>query len=107
MTHERLDVSSRRTGTTVQVHADGELDIASAPALIEQAQAHLGEDTSRLVLDLSRVSFIDSSGLRALLNIAEEQPERLRIVPSEACSRVFEIAGVGDCLPLTDAVPEK
>jgi anti-anti-sigma factor len=102
MTGERLDVTSRRAGSTVEVVAGGELDVASAPALLEQANEHLDGEGASVVLDLSGVSFIDSSGLHALMTISEQRPERVRIVPSEACRRLFEIAGVQDRLPLTD-----
>jgi len=100
---ERLDVSSSRSGATVRVVAEGELDVASAPTLLRHTKEQLGQDDAeRVVLDLSAVSFIDSSGLGALLNISREEPQRVRIVPSEACRRLFEIAGVRDCLPLAD-----
>jgi anti-anti-sigma factor len=108
MSGERLDVRSRRAGETVEVVADGELDMASAPVLVEHTEAQLeGDDRARVVLDLSGVSFIDSTGLRALLNLSEQQPERVTIVPSPACSRLFEIAGLKDWLPLADGAGEQ
>src|ERR1700746_3575786 len=48
----------------------GELDIASAPALRDQLLSLLRPDSSRLVIDLSRVSFCDASGLAVLVNTA-------------------------------------
>ena len=108
MSGERLDVRSRRAGEIVEVVADGELDMASAPVLLEHAEAQLESDEgARVVLDLSGVSFIDSTGLRALLNLSEQQPERVKIVPSPACRRLFEIAGLNDWLPLADSAGEE
>ena len=48
----------------------GDLDIASAPALREHFLSLLRPGSSRLVLDLSKVSFADASGLAVLVNTA-------------------------------------
>ena len=45
----------------------GELDIACAPALREQLLGLLGPGSSRLVIDLSKVSHCDASGLAVLI----------------------------------------
>src|SRR5947208_16664693 len=45
----------------------GELDIASAPALRDQLLDLLHPATSRLILDLSAVSYADASGLAVLV----------------------------------------
>ena len=58
-----------RRGGTVRVELTGELDIASArrvePRLIEVEGK---EGLERLLIDLSGVTFIDSTGLSLLLN---------------------------------------
>lgn len=45
----------------------GELDVASVPELREQLLGVLRPDTCRLIVDLSRVSFCDASGLAVLV----------------------------------------
>jgi anti-sigma B factor antagonist len=45
----------------------GELDIASVPELREQLLGVLRPDASRLIVDLSHVSFCDASGLAVLV----------------------------------------
>jgi anti-anti-sigma factor len=47
---------------------DGELDLVSAPHLVE-AMSNLAEGREPVVLDLSSVTFVDSSGVRALLDV--------------------------------------
>ena len=47
----------------------GELDAASAPRFVSQAADALRGGTKRLFIELQGVSFVDSAGLAALLNV--------------------------------------
>jgi anti-anti-sigma factor len=96
-----LQITSKRTGTTVRVIATGEIDLATVSMLRRHTSFYLADHAEIVVLDLSAVSFIDS-GLHALLQAAQDQGDRLRIIPSPACLRLFDIAGVRDRLPLID-----
>ena len=49
------------------VRVAGELDIATAPALESTLLHALDSEAASIVLDLERVSFIDSMGLRVLV----------------------------------------
>lgn len=62
-----LDVSVRTAGNVTIAELTGELDIASAPALREQLLGLLRPGSSQLVVDLSKVSFCDASGLAVLV----------------------------------------
>jgi len=62
-----LNLSVRAAGDVTIAELAGELDIANAPALREQLLALLRPGSSRLVLDLSKVSFCDASGLAVLV----------------------------------------
>ena len=55
--------------STSLVRASGELDITVRTALVDDVGAALQEEPPRLVLDLGGVTFCDSSGLGALLDI--------------------------------------
>jgi anti-anti-sigma factor len=63
-------LSARTTGGVTVAELAGELDIASAPALREQLLGLLRPGSDRLVIDLSKVSFCDASGLAVLVNTA-------------------------------------
>ena len=102
MISDGLQINGRRTGTTVRITASGEIDIATAPRLREYASRHLADDAEIVVLDLTDITFIDSSGLHALLQAAAHEGNRLRIMPSPACLRLIDIASVRDRLPLID-----
>jgi anti-anti-sigma factor len=59
-----------------------------------------------LTVDLSQLTFIDSTGVGILLRLsteAERVGKRLAIVRAQPdVQRVFVIAGLGDALPFTD-----
>jgi anti-sigma B factor antagonist len=62
-----VDEQSLDDGTCV-VAARGELDFATAPVLGQRVRRLLfWNDATRVIVDLSEISFIDSSGVRALL----------------------------------------
>jgi anti-anti-sigma factor len=61
-------LSARTSGGITVAELVGELDIASAPALREELLSLLRRGSSRLVIDLSRVSFCDASGLAVLVS---------------------------------------
>lgn len=53
---------------TILVAADGELDLSSAGELDAQLRDLREAGFKRIVLDLRRVTFVDSSGLRTILD---------------------------------------
>jgi anti-sigma B factor antagonist len=66
MTDELLEVRTSARGGVPVVSALGEVDVSSAPQLSEQLAA-LPTGASRAVVDLSEVTFIDSTGLGVLV----------------------------------------
>ncbi|MGI8801090.1 MAG: STAS domain-containing protein [Solirubrobacteraceae bacterium] len=101
-----FDIETVQTNGTLRLVLVGELDIATAPLLeaaVEQAEE---TDGLAILLDLTRVPFIDSSGLRALLRASSRSSNdggRLRISnPSPQARRLFELSGAAERLPLVD-----
>ena len=76
----------------VVIVAEGELDLVGAPALAA-ALPYSGD--SAVILDLAGVGFMDSSGLRALLEARQaclDAGRPFRIArPSDAVQRVLEL----------------
>jgi anti-anti-sigma factor len=68
MAHPGQGLSARTTAGITVAELTGELDIASAPALREQLLSLLRPGSSRLIIDLSKVSFCDASGLAVLVS---------------------------------------
>jgi anti-anti-sigma factor len=74
----------------------GELDLEQESVLFQFAAQHLDGQRS-VVLDCSRLGFIDSSGLRAILMFASTLPEHVVIRnPSRNVRKVFDIAGIDE-----------
>jgi anti-anti-sigma factor len=80
-----------------RIVAAGELDMATAPLV--EARVHAAR-AGHVVLDLRDVTFIDSGGLRAVIEAHEMLGERLTIMPSECRIGPFEIIAMVDRLPL-------
>lgn len=75
----------------------GELDLTNAHELGERLESVVSTGGSALVLDLTRVAFIDSAALHVLFRAARElSKERFGLViePASAISRTFEIVGL-------------
>jgi anti-anti-sigma factor len=64
-----LDVSTRTVGGITIAELAGELGIASVPALREQLLGLLRPGSSRIFVDLSKVSLCDARGLAVLVGI--------------------------------------
>ncbi len=82
----------------------GELDLIGVPELEASVGSLCETGTAEIELDLRGVTFIDSSGLRAILvckEICERHGIDLYVVPSEsrAPRRLFEITDLADRVP--------
>jgi anti-anti-sigma factor len=90
---------------TAELELSGDLDM-SATFRLEPALDRLlsSDDVGQVVLDLSAVDFVDSSGLGLLLASAERSRETdtaiAMVDASPEVLRVFRLAGVEGVLPL-------
>jgi anti-sigma B factor antagonist len=96
-------------GWTV-VSVFGEVDVATAPELKERLTGLVNDGRVKLVLDLSGVDFLDSTGLGMIVSAlkrARTHNGDLRIVCTESrITRLFEITGLDKALtvwPTADA----
>jgi anti-anti-sigma factor len=98
-----LEMMEMREGGRVRVCLRGELDLAGVPALTERLRG-LRERRKTVLLDLDELSFIDASGLRALLRAAEGAADEglpFTVTPgSRAVRRLLGLVGVDGQLPL-------
>jgi anti-sigma B factor antagonist len=93
------------------ISAAPDLDLAAAAELCARVDVARQAGHKRLLVDLTRLEFCDSSALRALIRAAEEvraSAGRLVIVPplARAVARQFALAGADELLPLRVSVAD-
>jgi anti-anti-sigma factor len=89
-----------RDDASVCLAVGGEIDIATSPQLVSQARTMIDETLSILTLDLSEVTTLDSSGIKALTAVYHYASARdCRLIvrnPQDIVQQVLDIARVGD-----------
>ena len=94
-------------GDRVVIRVKGELDMAAAPDLTEAIVG--SKESTRVSLDLSGVTFLDSSASGALVSSGRSLAEagsRLEVGPlSDVVTRVLEITGLAETAEAFDVLP--
>ena len=98
-----LAIAVRVQGTTTTITPRGEWCFAEQSAARSTIQAALERTPETVVLDLSHLSFIDTSGMHDIMDLHErstQQSMRLVIIPGpRAVQRPFELLELTDKLP--------
>lgn len=101
-----LEVESEKRDGLVHISLRGELDLSSVGKLDDELQQVEGSGAGVVVLDLSTLTFLDSTGLRCVVRAderAREEGRRLVVVKGpEAVQRVFEITRLEERLEIVD-----
>ena len=86
-----LTVTITREGQVCVLAVSGELDIATAAVLTQQAAAALRQPAERLIIDLSGLEFIDCCGVRALEAVTRAAPAGCPVLVRGAGRRVRRV----------------
>ncbi|HLU43355.1 MAG TPA: STAS domain-containing protein [Microthrixaceae bacterium] len=80
------------------ISLSGDLDAHTAPRLDEAVNDLVRAGKQRIVLEMSEVGFVDSSGLRSMIRAHNEGGDRDVVIqsPSNATMRLLEITGMTD-----------
>lgn len=105
-----LEVDTQERDDLVQVSLRGELDLSTVER-VEEELRQVEERTNKLIaLDLSGLSFLDSTGLRLMVTAdqrARKSGRRLAIVKGpETVHRVFTITRLDERLEMVDDVAQ-
>ena len=104
---EELSVTVRRERGAAVVEVTGDIDLTTVAGLRERLFA-LADEGQSLVVDLNRVTFIDSTGLGVLIGTARRADERggsLNAVCSQPQPRkLLWMTGVDKRIPLSATV---
>lgn len=97
-----MTITYHKIGEALRVSIDGRLDTTTAPELNSFFTEHLSHVT-KVVLDLEKLMYISSAGLRVLLSAHKKMSGvgtfTLTNV-SDAVMEVFEITGFSDILTI-------
>ena len=99
MVRAGCDVSVAQLDATLNILAlDGEIDLHLSPEVAASLRAIIIERPSRVIVDLGRVTFVDSSGLAVLIDGMRDTEKyggefSLAAMP-ESVRQIFELAGL-------------
>jgi anti-sigma B factor antagonist len=92
------------------IAVSGEVDLATSPGLDTAIIAAIESGTPSVAIDLTDVSFMDSSGLgvivRGLKRCREADKELDLVITNERVLKVFGITGLDQVIPIHDSIKD-
>ena len=88
------------------IRVGGELDLSTVPILEDELEAALERLDGGVVVDLSDLEFIDSTGIAVLVRAMGDEGSRMSFVPSRSAAvvRVLEMTGVAERMQMADGI---
>lgn len=93
--NSHLKISMTKDGAEYTFLPEGRLDTVTSPDLESKINEVIG-DATKLTLDLSKLEYISSAGLRVLLGTLQKMEDKGEMVvcnPTEPVREVFELTG--------------
>ena len=97
-----MTINKTLNETELTIALEGRLDTVSSPELEKEIDASL-ENVTSLILDLEKLEYISSSGLRVLLKaqkIMSKKGDMKVINVNEMIMEIFEVTGFSDILTI-------
>jgi anti-sigma B factor antagonist len=103
----RFEVKQREAGATPILAVRGELDMRTTEMLSTQLEESLKGEIATLTLDLQGLEFMDSTGLRLLIELndrSRREAWRLRLLrpANETALLILRVTGTDTALPFED-----
>jgi anti-sigma B factor antagonist len=106
----QMTIDDRLDGERAVLTVNGEVDVYTAPTLREHILTAIGEGARSVVVDLSGVSFMDSTGLGILVGALKRLRQAdgaLHVVcDSEPVLKIFRVTGLIDVFGVVSSVDE-
>jgi anti-anti-sigma factor len=103
-----FDLESRVEGDRAIVTVIGDFDLQVAQRVVDELAKVEAAEPAVLIIDLSRVSFLDSAGMGVIAAAqarATETGRDLAVVrPPYSVRRAFEVSGFGDVITVVDDI---
>ncbi|MGH8928274.1 MAG: STAS domain-containing protein [Acidimicrobiia bacterium] len=104
----QLEISRAEKSDWAIITPAGEIDLATVGQLEDELNSAIAEDVKHVVVDLTEVTFMDSTGLRALLSAHQSlggAGRRLALVVAGGpVDRLLEISGVGQSIEIFSSI---
>ena len=90
MEKEQLSIATRVDDDVARVHLSGELDVNTSPLVADQLTVLVNQGITSVIVDVSELTFVDSTGLRAILAGREKMQTDGATLVLEGASGVVE-----------------
>ena len=91
-----------QNGRCITLAISGEIDLSNADAVRASIDSTVSKPHERIVFELARLEFLDSSGIALLLwAAAQAQSVQLR-QPSDIVRRIIEVTGLSEILNMDE-----
>ena len=97
-----LNINKTKEGSKLNITVEGRLDTTTAPELEAVIRDEINGVTE-LVIDLDKLEYISSAGLRVLLaaqKIMMKQGQMVVTNPNDVIKEIFEVTGFSDILTI-------
>jgi anti-sigma B factor antagonist len=105
---EKMNITERDENGVAVFVLDGRVDSIGAAEMDEVLQAAVSEGRTKMILDMSKVQYINSAGLRTLADILTQNRasngDLLLVALSPKVERVFKIIGFDKFFDVYDSV---
>lgn len=105
-----LNVNSREQDGRTVVQVEGEIDVYTAPVLREHLNEAVAEGRHHLIIDMTGVDFLDSTGLGVLVGslkrIRSHDGSLQLVCDQEKILKVFRITGLTKVFPIHASVED-
>ncbi len=105
-----LEVRAEREPNVTLVYLSGEIDLRTSPQLRATLLEIVDEKPARVVLDLSGVSYMDSSGIGTMVELKRRAAQRdskvVLVGLQERVRSVFEITRLDKFFDIVDSIDE-
>ncbi|HEU5160491.1 MAG TPA: STAS domain-containing protein [Streptosporangiaceae bacterium] len=105
-----LEISTRQAGRHAVVALRGELDLAGAARLRDRLRTVCEDNKGRVVLDLTELRFVDSTGLSILVEYHEKARSAggrlILLAPGASVVRILNITGLRERLAIRDRLED-
>ena len=105
-----ISLSHRREGDWTVLDVAGEVDVYTAPKLREQLIGLVGDGHHRIIVDMTKVDFLDSTGLGVLVGglkrIRSHEGSLALVCNAERILKIFRITGLTKVFPIHDSLDD-